>query len=204
MLNKKTIMGLFISFGILVNLQAASFNCKKATSLVEHAVCNDLTLSKLDEQLASIYKQSLKETKDAKELKEKQRDWILYDRDNCDSVDCLKDSYTTQIDYLKTHLKPKDIHKIAGLYKLNKASITIEPDLFFSYFNSVDTGNNFCHMDNVQLIKVGDIFSFKDEEGCTIEIKKINNDSLSLFSSNCETYCGMNVDFKDGVFKKRK
>lgn len=202
MLDKKTIFSLVIVFGMFVNLQAASFDCKKATTLVEHSICNDSTLSKLDEKLASTYKQSLKDTKDVDKLKQEQRDWIDYNRNLCDSVDCLKEEYTKQIAYLNTHLKPKDIHNISGYYKLGEASVSIESDLMFDFFNVAGAGANFCFIEQEQFKKVDNKFIWDDKENCKIVIEKIDNSSIRLSSTDCSYYCGMNVDVKDGVYKK--
>lgn len=40
---------------ILGNIDAASFDCRKATSEVEKMICEDQTLSNTDEELAALY-----------------------------------------------------------------------------------------------------------------------------------------------------
>lgn len=40
---------------------AASFDCTKAKSPVEKAICSDAELGKLDEDLSKVYKDALKE-----------------------------------------------------------------------------------------------------------------------------------------------
>ena len=49
---------LFLIFGI-ATVSAASFDCAKASSKTEKAICTDPELSKLDEDLASSYKEML-------------------------------------------------------------------------------------------------------------------------------------------------
>ncbi|EGW1594108.1 DUF1311 domain-containing protein [Salmonella enterica subsp. enterica serovar Bareilly] len=56
---------------------AASFDCQKASTEIEHKICDNERLSKLDEQLSSTYSIALKaNTRDADTLKTVQRQWI--------------------------------------------------------------------------------------------------------------------------------
>ncbi|EAO3264101.1 DUF1311 domain-containing protein, partial [Salmonella enterica] len=56
---------------------AASFDCQKASTEVEHKICDNERLSKLDEQLSSTYSIALKANPgDADTLKTVQRQWI--------------------------------------------------------------------------------------------------------------------------------
>ena len=55
---------------------AASFNCAKASTANEVAICSDDELSTLDETLAAVYKQARGSVSDAKRLKSEQVNWI--------------------------------------------------------------------------------------------------------------------------------
>jgi uncharacterized protein len=55
--------------------QAASFDCKKATSAVETTICRNESLSKLDDEMANVYVQALVLTPDTDILKKEQRNW---------------------------------------------------------------------------------------------------------------------------------
>lgn len=103
--NKKFLIAYFISFMIFDTLQAASFDCTKEVTFVENMICNDSKLSKLDEDLASLYKSALKSTDDKEKLKNEQKDWLKYDRNNCEGVECLEEAYNNQIEFLKVMLK---------------------------------------------------------------------------------------------------
>lgn len=78
---------------------AASFDCSKANSLSEQAICSDATLSTLDSKLASTYKDAYSTADDQSkaQLIVEQRHWIRYVRDICDSNDCLASSYRDRI-----------------------------------------------------------------------------------------------------------
>ena len=55
---------------------SASFDCTKAKSPVEKAICTDTELSKLDEDLSKVYKDALKEHPVENYVKTRQRAWI--------------------------------------------------------------------------------------------------------------------------------
>ena len=82
---------------------AASFNCAKASTANEIAICSDDELSTLDETLAAVYKQARSSVSDAKRLKGEQVNWIK-SLGTCDgNVDCLISAYRNRIlvlDYL--------------------------------------------------------------------------------------------------------
>ena len=82
---------------------AASFNCAKASTANEIAICSDDELSTLDEALAAIYKQARSSVSDAKRLKTEQVNWIKSLGTCNGNVDCLISAYDTRIlilDYL--------------------------------------------------------------------------------------------------------
>ena len=45
----------------LQKIQGASFNCSKASNIVESLICKDSSLSKKDEQMARLYKKAMSE-----------------------------------------------------------------------------------------------------------------------------------------------
>jgi uncharacterized protein len=55
--------------------QAASFDCKKASTEVEQAICADPELSRLDEQLSKVYKQEIQKGPKA-QVQAAQRAWL--------------------------------------------------------------------------------------------------------------------------------
>lgn len=89
--------------GIPIFADAASFNCAKASTANEIAICSDDELSTLDETLAAVYKQARGSVSDAKRLKGEQVNWIK-SLGTCDgNVDCLISAYRSRIlvlDYL--------------------------------------------------------------------------------------------------------
>ena len=73
---------------------AASFDCTKARSQVEHLVCDTPALSQLDETLAATYKAVLTNDPAARQ---RQLTWLRETRDRCNDAPCLATAYQTQI-----------------------------------------------------------------------------------------------------------
>jgi len=74
---------------------AASLDCNKATTEVERAICADPELSKLDEELAAVYKAVLRAAKtreQKKAVRGAQTKW-LESRDACEDARCVWDRY---------------------------------------------------------------------------------------------------------------
>ncbi|WP_321540970.1 lysozyme inhibitor LprI family protein [Halopseudomonas pelagia] len=72
---------------VLCGLQAAqgaSFDCGKASNFAERTICTVESLSLIDDQLASIYQESLLYSSDQEALRQEQRDW-LRSRDACEA-----------------------------------------------------------------------------------------------------------------------
>lgn len=88
---------LFIQSGCgLASAWAASFDCSKAATLVESAICRNTRLSLLDERLAVLYREAL--SRDALTRPE-QIVW-LKQRDQCRDEACLIAAYERRIDSL--------------------------------------------------------------------------------------------------------
>lgn len=87
------------------SVHATSFDCGKASTSVENAICADAELSDLDEFLSSLYRRALDSSGTAHDIKSSQRTWIRI-RNACRDKACLKDAYTKRIDELTTLSSP--------------------------------------------------------------------------------------------------
>ncbi len=81
---------------------AAGFDCSKASTLVEKAICSDSELSKLDDLLTISYKEALRNISDTDKLKSEQRNWLSNTRNKCQDADCLKRAYNKRISDIST------------------------------------------------------------------------------------------------------
>jgi uncharacterized protein len=82
---------------------ASSFDCSKAKTLVEHRICDDAYLGKLDETLQKNYANRIEELANApndeptNEFRQEQRAWLKA-RNTCTTTECLVQAYQKRID----------------------------------------------------------------------------------------------------------
>lgn len=97
----KRISGLVL-FGLTLALPvyAASFDCAKARTKVEHLICDNPELSKLDEELDETYKIAQQDSPQNVAIKHTQKIWLRV-RNACGDVKCIKDAYTGRLTLLK-------------------------------------------------------------------------------------------------------
>lgn len=111
------VLSLFVLKGLFFSSTsyAASFDCSKARSNMEKAICQNETLSKLDEKLSLTYKDSrVKLSPTANQtLIASQRSWLRFTSTYCfidayaspvpikDATDCLIDAYKIRIQELE-------------------------------------------------------------------------------------------------------
>lgn len=130
---------LFSLFLLTLCFQAhsASFDCAKAKSQIEKAICADSALGGLDEKLGKVYSSLRSNLTDVakNKVRASQSSWLKSLPTSCSSeaknkdtskfIACLTNSYNSRISYLESFLKP-----IAGFYKYpalgEKSNITIE------------------------------------------------------------------------------
>ncbi len=101
MKTKISVMGVML-FGFIVlvsNVQAASFDCGKAETKIEKLICDDIELSKLDEELTASYRSALQDAELAAPIKLGQKQWIM-ERNTCNDVVCLRNAYKERISKL--------------------------------------------------------------------------------------------------------
>jgi|WetSurMetagenome_2_1015567.scaffolds.fasta_scaffold00965_8 uncharacterized protein YecT (DUF1311 family) len=92
-----------------ITAQAASFDCAKAQSKVEHLICDNTEISKLDEELSSAYKIALQDEKQADFIKQAQKQWMK-ERNGCADVVCVKSAYEVRLSlFIGTHVTSGDI-----------------------------------------------------------------------------------------------
>ena len=77
---------------------SASFDCNKASTLVEQSICSNKQLSALDDSLSATYIKALKTSSNPNKIRERQRSWIQSERNSCQNITCLKSAYTSRLD----------------------------------------------------------------------------------------------------------
>jgi uncharacterized protein len=76
---------------------AASFDCRKAASPVEKAICSDSQLSELDSFMGQTYKKALEDSSNPGALKAEQRSWLSNIRNRCQNAECLRRCYNDRL-----------------------------------------------------------------------------------------------------------
>jgi len=81
--------------------EGPSFDCAKASSVVEHAICDSDPLSRYDRWLGTIYSdlRTRLDSDDQQTLKEEQRDWLQEERDACAEADPEEDESADEARY---------------------------------------------------------------------------------------------------------
>ena len=97
----KRILVALVLLGAAGRPQAASFDCRKASSSIERMICGDAELSQLDERLARSYQEARKSSA-SKDVASAQVAWLKNVRARCADVACLKTAYTARIQALAT------------------------------------------------------------------------------------------------------
>ena len=76
--------------------QGASFDCGKAQTKVEHIICDDPDISKLDEELNAAYKAAVQDKQQADLTKRAQKYWMKL-RNACGDAKCVKATYQNRL-----------------------------------------------------------------------------------------------------------
>lgn len=81
---------------------APSFACSKARTKTEHMICNDSELSRLDDELAKLYRDAMNVASEKVVLKQNQSQWITAERGKCFDVGCLRSTYEARIAFFRS------------------------------------------------------------------------------------------------------
>jgi len=194
-----TLLAASLSYG-------ASFDCRKASNDIEFMICDDDELSKLDEELAAAYRDA-KNRRDIAELKGEQKYWMNNVRANCSTVSCLISTYRQRIDELYSYSERSNgasTKSWAGEYVLGNGYLKINRNLTFLY-SSVGANDHLCGIES-QFVDDGNTLNFYDPEGqepCTLTVRKLNRNTISVTSSECREYCGARAYMIEGNFARQ-
>jgi len=165
--------------------KSASFDCSKATSLVERTICADRELSNLDSKLGNLYKEKKASNPD---IGSSQREWLRGIRNACSSTECLKSAYLERISEIERDVAcPIDPKKLPGTWvklkgeAFEEMSLTNEhgEQLFISWLHH-----------NPEL---SGVWSFQN---CVLNVRS-ESDSRISFDFKIESYSGKLLQLKD-------
>lgn len=95
----KCVLTLFGLMALVLPAEGASFDCAKAGSKVEHIICDNPEISKLDDELASDYKTVLQDQSKANTIRREQKQWLI-ERNECADAGCVRETYRKRIEQL--------------------------------------------------------------------------------------------------------
>jgi uncharacterized protein len=89
-----------LSLGLMAMLpapgHAASFDCAKASTVIEALICRDPGLSQLDDRLAAAYAAVRAQSGNSAQLSSAQRAWLVR-RNQCQTAACVSDAYSARL-----------------------------------------------------------------------------------------------------------
>lgn len=91
-----------------LSAQAASFDCAKASTTIEKLICDNFTISKLDDELGKVYQGDLLKAngEQKQRLITEQKHWLKYTRNVCTDEPCFKHAYWSRLAELATFFDP--------------------------------------------------------------------------------------------------
>ncbi|GEM_PF-558424 len=191
----------FLSFA--TGAHAASFDCAKASTLVEKAICSDAKLSELDDSLMKAYKKALASSPDASGLKSQQRAWLTV-RNKCVDASCLNHAYADRLNALTGNLAsnapPPNAPRSSsptGTYKSPNGELKIQQTseglIKFEVFATFRTNTGEAFGDAV--LK-GDtaIYENRDDD-CRLSFKFLPDKAIVKQDGSCSM--GLNVSASD-------
>jgi uncharacterized protein len=99
---RQSIAGLIIAVLLAPGMSlAASFDCNRATTVVEKLICAEPGLSQLDESLSKTYQEVLRSVADPAGLKQEQAKWLREVRNLCTDSVCLEKEYRNRLAVLE-------------------------------------------------------------------------------------------------------
>lgn len=81
---------------LALSAQAASFDCSRASTKVEHLICDNPELSRLDDEMGAKFRSALDGGVDRAELVGGQKQWLAQ-RNSCQSAACVKSAYEQRL-----------------------------------------------------------------------------------------------------------
>ncbi len=205
-----------LTFFIALEASAASFDCEKARSNVEKLICTDPALSKMNEDLNSIYQHVLSEATDKSVIVQLQREWLKREVHICTQSSCLKNAFSSRIDFLQ-RIAPKGATTTLwnGTYyrysdgKIDRDSasvvlIGLNGENVYIFGNALWYGANWKNgqINDGQIDGIGKVnqrhIKF-DIDGCNGEIFQTGKTLLIENESGCG---GLNVTFNGSYIKK--
>ena len=192
-MNKLALIGLgWIVLGM--NTQAASFDCGKASTKVEHLICDNAEISKLDSKLGQDYQDVLSKANDEQKQNviTEQKHWLKFTRNACEKLTCLKHAYWSRQAALETYFEPR-----ASLYtkESDKAEaikqVLATAPLYYST-NTISATSQFCKQIFDDLKQMKDIRLVDP----VVQVQSYEDPALDQWKQQCKSAPPFNFSFQ--------
>ena len=192
-------LALLLSVGVGNLVQAASFDCNKATTETEIAICNDPELSALDDRLSGVYVKGRQVTKNVSgsnlKIQNDQIDW-LNKRNQCGpETSCLLNAYQTRIEELKEF----DFENLLKLSELEKQMCKDQAEKGFASGitqKMLDAGIEYNQCLERIIVSLVTTTTLVDRQSISNYLEDLSNSYQRIISGvfasrvECSPYCG--------------
>jgi uncharacterized protein len=124
--SRLSICSLIVFFIFFCNANAASFDCAKASTQQEKAVCANPTLSALDDKLAESYRNARAVSQDPAKLKSEQIEWIKEVRKCAVETSCIERLYTSRLSELNPQPVKPTMAPVASAAPIDASAPAVE------------------------------------------------------------------------------
>jgi uncharacterized protein len=185
-----------LCFVLMPSARAAAFDCNKASTFAEQAVCSDSRLTAMDDELGRLYKAALASSPQKEALKTDQKAWLA-SRDRCKDSDCIMKAYSDRIAALKGTANPS----VTGTYTMKGGEVRVQQtkDGKIKFFI------NATHQTNVGEVSgevplSGDAANYADQDSDCALTFKFSNAKLDVGQDGS---CGMGLNVSGaGTYKR--
>lgn len=211
---KKLLLGLAL---FTPSVFAASFDCNKASTFIEKAICGNDEISRLDDELASNFKAMKNSIGDdaATKLIASQKQWLSV-RNKCTDDKCLIDSYSKRIAAISGNSSVSNVSSsnFGGAYSGNNLSMKVFVLDKNTASAEITTVTQNCDGEiSGRGNLIGNTLKFQSDtkedgaENCVISVtfkdgKKGKNIATISEGDNCSVFHGLNCSFNAIVNQK--
>jgi uncharacterized protein len=191
----RTAIGIMLCLVLIPSARVATFDCDKASTFAEKAICSDSRLTAMDDELGALYKAALASSPDKTALKAEQKAWLAA-RDSCQDDACIMQAYAERI----AALKGASASGVTGTYTMKDGEVRVlQTDSKIKFFLSATHAAN-----------VGEVSGEAPLSGAAAKYADQDNDCAVAFKFAGEKLvvsqdgsCGMGLNVSgSGTYKR--
>lgn len=132
---------------LAVSAQGASFDCGKASTKVEHTICDSPYLSQLDTELGMAYQEALQVKEQADKIRQTHRQWMK-GRNACEDSSCVLKAYQLRQKEISAMLEGASGYKRLPRFRVTEGKGYSVCENYARFLNSLPEGEPLplCHL----------------------------------------------------------